>query len=137
MEKTQGSVEEVPEGGRAKRGRGRPKCFDPEAALEKAMMLFWDRGYEATSMDDLSAAMGISPSSIYATYGDKEKLFQAAVDRYRDGPGAYTAAILMNFGGVPYWLTLPAAAIVWRARTLSPITCMWIGSGPMKVIPHF
>jgi len=93
MEKTQGTVESGLEKS-PKRGRGRPKCFDPEAALEKAMMLFWDRGYEGTSMDDLSAAMGISPSSIYATYGDKQRLFQAALDRYREGPGAYTAAIL-------------------------------------------
>ncbi len=64
------------------RGRGRPRCFDQEAALERAMVLFWDRGYEATSLDELSAAMGISPSSLYATFGGKEQLFRAAVDRY-------------------------------------------------------
>ncbi|MGK3999352.1 TetR/AcrR family transcriptional regulator [Sorangium sp. So ce1024] len=64
------------------RGRGRPRCFDQEAALERAMLLFWERGYEATSLDELSAAMGISPSSLYATFGGKEQLFRAAVDRY-------------------------------------------------------
>jgi len=77
-----------------KRGRGRPKAFDPDTALDRAMMLFWERGYEGTSVDDLSAAMGVSPSSIYATFGDKEKLYQAAIDRYRAGPGALTASIL-------------------------------------------
>ncbi|WP_129353985.1 TetR/AcrR family transcriptional regulator [Sorangium cellulosum] len=68
--------------GQVQRGRGRPRCFDQEAALERAMLLFWDRGYEATSLDELSAAMGISPSSLYATFGGKEQLFRAAVDRY-------------------------------------------------------
>lgn len=66
----------------AQRGRGRPRGFDQEAALERAMLLFWERGYEATSLDELSAAMGISPSSLYATFGGKEQLFRAAVDRY-------------------------------------------------------
>lgn len=85
---------EKPKANAAKRGRGRPKAFDPDSALDQAMMLFWDRGYEGTSVDELSAAMGISPSSIYATFGDKEKLYQAAIDRYLAGPGAYTAGIL-------------------------------------------
>ncbi|WP_437964732.1 TetR/AcrR family transcriptional regulator [Sorangium sp. So ce260] len=70
------------------RGRGRPRCFDQEAALERAMVLFWDRGYEATSLDELSAAMGISPSSLYAAFGGKEQLFRAAVDRYLAGRGS-------------------------------------------------
>ncbi|WP_437853898.1 TetR/AcrR family transcriptional regulator [Sorangium sp. So ce363] len=68
--------------GRVQRGRGRPRAFDQEVALERAMLLFWDRGYEATSLDELSAAMGISPSSLYATFGGKEQLFRTAVDRY-------------------------------------------------------
>ncbi|WP_437632853.1 TetR/AcrR family transcriptional regulator [Sorangium sp. So ce854] len=66
----------------AQRGRGRPRSFDQEAALDRAVLLFWERGYEATSLDELSAAMGISPSSLYATFGGKEQLFRAAVERY-------------------------------------------------------
>ncbi|WP_437937584.1 TetR/AcrR family transcriptional regulator [Sorangium sp. So ce341] len=76
------------------RGRGRPRGFDQEAALERAMVLFWERGYEGASLDELSAAMGISPSSLYATFGGKEQLFRAAVDRYLAGRGGYTGRIV-------------------------------------------
>ncbi len=63
--------------------RGRPKQFDPDCALDRAMMLFWERGYERTSLGDLLAAMGISRQSLYDTFGDKRKLYLAALDRYR------------------------------------------------------
>jgi AcrR family transcriptional regulator len=61
---------------------GRPIGFDKEAALEAAMLLFWERGYEGTSMADLTQAMRLNPSSIYAAFGDKNALFQLAVNRY-------------------------------------------------------
>ena len=77
-----------------KRGRGRPRIADHEVALDKAMALFWQRGYEATSMSDLTAGMGMSPSSIYSTWGDKEGLFKAALARYANGPGSYPPGVL-------------------------------------------
>jgi AcrR family transcriptional regulator len=61
---------------------GRPISFDKDAALEAAMLLFWERGYEGTSMADLTQAMGLNPSSIYAAFGDKHALFSLAVKRY-------------------------------------------------------
>jgi AcrR family transcriptional regulator len=61
---------------------GRPIGFDRDAALEAAMLLFWERGYEGTSMSDLTHAMGLNPSSIYAAFGDKHALFELAVKRY-------------------------------------------------------
>lgn len=61
---------------------GRPIGFDRDAALEAAMLLFWERGFEGTSMADLTQAMGLNPSSIYAAFGDKHALFSAAVRRY-------------------------------------------------------
>jgi AcrR family transcriptional regulator len=69
--------------------RGRPRGFDREAALEAAMRLFWSRGYEATSVSDLVAAMGITPPSLYGAFGDKKRLFLEALDRYQAGPGCF------------------------------------------------
>lgn len=66
------------------RTRGRPRSFDRDVALERAMLLFWRRGFEATSISDLTAEMGITPPSLYAAFGDKERLFLEAVQRYLD-----------------------------------------------------
>ncbi|HEX7767977.1 MAG TPA: TetR/AcrR family transcriptional regulator [Nitrospira sp.] len=65
----------------------RPKEFNPDAALEKAMQVFWHKGYEATSMEDLLTAMDINRGSLYATFGDKYELFLKAMDRYCSGGG--------------------------------------------------
>lgn len=62
--------------------RGRPRAFDRDAALEAAMTLFWQRGFSATSMADLCAAMGISAPSLYAAFGSKEDLYEAALLHY-------------------------------------------------------
>jgi AcrR family transcriptional regulator len=80
-----------------KRGNGktgRPISFDKDAALEAAMLLFWERGYEGTSMADLTQAMGINPSSIYAAFGDKHALFSLAVKRYMDSRAQYAVKAL-------------------------------------------
>ncbi|MFI6848759.1 TetR/AcrR family transcriptional regulator [Kitasatospora sp. NBC_00085] len=74
--------------------RGRPRSFDREAALEQALRLFWERGYEATSVADLTAAMGIRPPSLYAAFGDKRALFEEVVTRYRKTHGAYAPRAL-------------------------------------------
>ena len=71
----------------APKPRGRPLSFDRDTALEKAMHVFWERGYEAASISDLTAAMGITPPSLYTAFGDKEKLFFEAIERYALGPG--------------------------------------------------
>jgi TetR/AcrR family transcriptional regulator, copper-responsive repressor len=76
------------------RPRGRPRTFDRDAALERAMLLFWSRGYEATSVSDLTDAMGITPPSLYSAFGDKKRLFLEAVDRYLAGPGQFAQQAL-------------------------------------------
>src|SRR6516225_6652522 len=73
---------------------GRPTGFDTDRALDVAMRLFWERGYEGTSMADLSSAMGIHPSSIYAAFGDKQELFALAAKRYADIPAQYMVRAL-------------------------------------------
>ena len=62
----------------------RTKEFDPDAALSKALQLFWQRGYEATSMNDLVAHLGIGRASLYATFGNKHELYLQALDRYAE-----------------------------------------------------
>lgn len=67
--------------------RGRPRSFDRDAALDAALEVFWDKGYESASISDLTAAMGINPPSLYAAFGDKDQLFLAAVERYQARAG--------------------------------------------------
>jgi len=62
--------------------RGRPRTFDPDTVLRKALDLFWERGYEGTSLNDLAQAMGIASASIYACFGSKEDLFRKVMALY-------------------------------------------------------
>ena len=66
------------------RGKGRPRGFDEEQALDAAMMTFWRRGYRNTSLDDLVAATGASRASLYQVFGDKRALFLKSLDLYGD-----------------------------------------------------
>ena len=68
---------------------GRPRAFREDKALDAAMRVFWEKGYEGASLDDLTAAMGINRSSLYSSFGDKEKLFKRAIAHYADGPASY------------------------------------------------
>lgn len=68
--------------GTASAGRGRPLQFDPEQAVQQAMLLFWAQGYEATSTSQLMATMGLSKSSLYQAFGSKDALFNLCLDRY-------------------------------------------------------
>ena len=72
----------------------RPREFDPEAVLERAMQVFWAKGYEATSLDDLCDATKLNRSSLYATFGDKRALFLETIDRYGDRAVARVATAL-------------------------------------------
>lgn len=69
----------------AARRTGRPRSFDREVALNAAMYLFWEHGFESTSIADLTRAMGITPPSLYTAFGDKRGLFRAAVYHYLGG----------------------------------------------------
>ena len=61
---------------------GRPRAFDMDQALNQALHVFWEKGYDGASVADLSEAIGINPPSLYAAFGNKDALFKKALDRY-------------------------------------------------------
>ncbi|MFE4394019.1 MULTISPECIES: TetR/AcrR family transcriptional regulator [Streptomycetaceae] len=75
--------------------RGRPPAFDRAEALAAATRLFWQHGYEATSVTDLTTAMGIRPGSLYAAFGDKRSLFEEVVRQYGHSPAGEFAAVAL------------------------------------------
>ncbi|MFJ7905839.1 TetR/AcrR family transcriptional regulator [Kitasatospora sp. NPDC096204] len=75
--------------------RGRPPAFDRAEALAAATRLFWQLGYEATSVSDLTTAMGIRPGSLYAAFGDKRSLFEEVVRHYGLSPAGAFATVAL------------------------------------------
>jgi len=78
----------------------RPREFDEEKALDAAMQLFWEKGYEATSLSDLTSRMGIQRPSIYSAFKDKKGLYEAALRKYTSSHAAYVRANLQNDSSV-------------------------------------
>src|SRR4030081_3033115 len=68
---------------------GRPRAFDPDTALDRAMHVFWAQGYEGASLSNLTRAMRINRPSLYGAFGNKQQLFRKVLDRYMDGPVGY------------------------------------------------
>ncbi|MDN5725564.1 MAG: TetR/AcrR family transcriptional regulator [Propionibacteriales bacterium] len=104
----------------------RPRTFDRDVALEQAMHLFWERGYDRTSVSELTATMGIAPPSLYAAFGDKRRLFEEASERYQNDPGNFTRLALTEptVRGSVARLLHDAAIEYTRAR--QPHGCMII-----------
>ena len=73
---------------------GRTRQFDADEALERALEVFWARGYEGATLPELTAAMGINRPSLYAAFGNKEQLFRKALDRYQAGPQSFLGEAL-------------------------------------------
>lgn len=94
----------------------RSKEFEPREALQKAMELFWHKGYSDTSMDDLVAYTGVSRYGLYSTFGDKHELFLAALDHYRDS----SATWLLGAMEAP---DASLAAVRWFFETLLAGAC--------------
>ena len=72
----------------------RPRAFEPDAAIDRALDVFWSKGYEATSLDDLCAATGLSRSSFYGTFGSKKNMLLQTVTRYSEQRTPHLAAVL-------------------------------------------
>ena len=103
---------------------GRPISFDKDVAIEAAMLLFWERGYEGTSMADLTQAMGLNPSSIYAAFGDKHELFQLAVKRYMEVRAQYAVKALEEPTLEKFIRALFSNTVEFLTTPGHPPTCM-------------
>ncbi len=79
--------------------RGRPRKIDPEKALHEAMLMFWRKGYDATSMSDLVGATGMAKPGLYATFGDKQAIYKKALENYGAFRGRPLAAKLLSSKG--------------------------------------
>src|SRR5690348_10435542 len=78
------------------RPRGRPRSFDERYALEKAIQVFWSKGYDGVTIDDLVAGMGVGRPSLYAVFGDKRTLFMRVLRSYAEAKGARAAKALLT-----------------------------------------
>src|SRR5947209_8255915 len=78
------------------RSRGRPRSFDELEALEKATQVFWSKGYDGATIDDLVAGMGVGRPSLYAVFGDKRTLFLRVLKAYAEKKGARAAKALLS-----------------------------------------
>lgn len=112
----------------AARKRGRPLSFDRDLAVHRAMLLFWEHGYEATSLKDLTSALGVTPSSIYSAFGDKKGLFLAAVDRYLNGPVTSESIIQEAASGQAAAEALLRAAVLGYTGKDTPQGCLLASS---------
>ncbi|MEM7737402.1 MAG: TetR/AcrR family transcriptional regulator [Deinococcota bacterium] len=110
----------------------RPLKFDPQVALENAMNVFWRQGYEATSLDDLTEAMGINRPSLYNTFGSKHDLYLAALKRYRELYSHQMIAALEAQSGLREALSGAFTAII-RSETGSG--CMMVNT-ITETLPH-
>lgn len=77
-----------------KKSRGRPRVFDMDEALDKALQIFWQRGYEGASLAELTEALGVNKPSLYSAFGNKEELFMKALAKYTTGPVAFVRDVV-------------------------------------------
>ena len=108
--------------------RGRPRAFDAEKALDRAMQVFWRKGYLGTSLSDLTDAMGIERPSLYAAFGNKKSLFRKALDRYFKGPSAYLHDALQEPTARAVVERLFQAVVDLLSDPQTPTTCLWVHS---------
>lgn len=111
---------------KGRRPTGRPRGFDPEEALERALQVFWEQGYEGASLATLTEVMGISTTSMYATFGNKEELFHKALERYTEGPSAYVVRALEEPTALEVATAILAGTIRTTTRPAGPYGCLGV-----------
>ncbi|WP_036286318.1 TetR/AcrR family transcriptional regulator [Methylosinus sp. PW1] len=120
----------------AKRPRGRPRALDRDDALETALRLFWRHGYEGTSIADLTAAMGVTPPSLYTVFGSKEQLYREALDRYGATYGSFAQRALAEEPSARRAVErILRGAIEVYAEGPAPAGCM-LASGAVACAPE-
>ncbi len=107
---------------------GRPRGFDPDQALDQALLLFWRKGFVATSISDLTEAMGINRPSLYATFGNKESLLRRALERYFKGPASYLQEALRQKTTFEVASHILLGIVDLISATSTPPTCLWVHS---------
>ena len=105
---------------------GRPRAFDAEKALDRAMQVFWRKGYLGTSISDLTDAMGIKRPSLYAAFGNKKSLFRKVLDRYSKGPSVYLSEALREPTARAVVERVLHGVVDLLTDPRTPTTCMWV-----------
>lgn len=105
---------------------GRPRAFDLDKALDRALNVFWRKGFEGASLPDLTRAMGINRPSLYAAFGNKEELFRKALDRYEAGPAAYVSRALQAPTARAVAEALLYGAIEMQSDRRHPAGCLMV-----------
>src|SRR5580700_2869822 len=105
---------------------GRPRAFNAEKALDRAMEVFWRKGYLGTSLSDLTDAMGINRPSLYAAFGNKKSLFRKVLDRYLKGPSVYLSEALREPTARAVVERVLHGVVDLLTDPRTPTTCMWV-----------
>lgn len=108
---------------------GRPREFSEVEALDAAMRVFWQKGYEGTSLDDLTQAMRINRSSLYSTFGDKEGLFRRVIERYSEQQLAFVGNALKQPTARLVIETLWRGTVKFLADSTHPRGCLSLQGG--------
>lgn len=114
----------------------RQKEFDQNRVLDKAIDLFWNKGYEATSMQDLVEQMGVNRQSLYDTFGDKRALFLAALQRYRETNGAHAIEVLQQPGSAKGAIRQVLESAVQQARDEQTRRGCFMANTMVELAPH-